>query len=142
MPHTQPADQVQRSLASIVGVHLEVTHRHDSTRPAQPSGAHIRVVRGPWYGDPWSGSTAESTVTLSGLWHPSTGRALTLELRYVEHDLSGQTDSWTLTLAGFPAPQASALRDALSPFRIGSNLNRNLEYRWTIDGRAGRSRTT
>ncbi|MCA9534282.1 MAG: hypothetical protein KC593_11405 [Myxococcales bacterium] len=135
-----PAERVRACVESLLGTRLELVTKG---RPrAEPEGeaasvSHIIVDRGEWFGDPWSGSTAETRVTVEGLRHPTLGTPLTLRLDYSEHDLSGQTDSWTVTLAGFPADESAAIRDALDPRGKVRNLNPNLQYRWVIDGREG-----
>jgi hypothetical protein len=100
----------------------------------------LSAKHGPYHGDPYSGATADSTIASVGLVHPKTRRPLTLKLDYSEHDLSGQTDSWTLTLAGFSAKESEQLRAALNPFSHVPNANNNLTYRWVIDGKAGTQR--
>ncbi|MCA9579005.1 MAG: hypothetical protein R3B40_13410 [Polyangiales bacterium] len=97
----------------------------------------LDVTQGPYFGDPWSGATADTSVSTKGLRHPQTGRALSVTLDYTEHDLSGQTDRWSVTLEGFSATEAGRMRVLLSPFERVRNLNPNLRYRWTIDGKPG-----
>lgn len=144
MSERTPEQRVQACVESLFGIRLEVVRssRAGSARQGaiatRPTGAPCIVSdRGEWFGDPWSGSTAQTRVTVEGLGHPTLGTPLTLRLDYSEHDLSGQTDSWTVTLAGFPADESAAIRDALDPRGKVRNLNPNLQYRWVIDGREG-----
>jgi hypothetical protein len=84
---------------------------------AAPPCVHLQSTEPAW-GDPYSGYLRPYRATLDGFVPPGgDGHPLVVIVDFTVHDLSGQTDTWDVTVRGAPLEERSryeALFDARS----------------------------
>lgn len=83
-------------------------------------------------GDMYSGSTSNETIHLE-LMRPRTG-LLQVIFQYSLHELSGQCDDWSVTIAGAKEEERAPLRELFHPRQQTGHWNNHVEPRFEFNG--------
>lgn len=109
------AQRLQQDLETRYGLSVPIVY---VAYPPPEHGPYFQLhAEEERWGDPWGGYYSRDRLTLERFILPGTSTPVTLSIRSINHDLSGQTDEWSAEATGVPETEASFFREILDPGR-------------------------